>query len=275
MLGHQQPVIPDYIRCGSALYYVTWPRLVTVCVAALLLAVGFSELQEHMPVESELSSDRASYGAGGGAPPRYDGGGIRGLLGKAASRLVKGGGGGGGKGGAAADRPPVMPSWCKNKHGSLYFLEKWKLAFLSEGSKDYPLTDAGRPDAADADAAGATDGAGQKLCDWVPATKMQVEFPFSLCTFDRTVDTQVSAFVHKDGVWNNGKREVRLRARHARERAPVTGGGWAHRSARPPHTHPLYADHQLRAIHHPRPRAHCHSPRVCSCWSSCSPASMR
>ena len=68
MLGHQPPVIPDYIRCGSALYYVTWPRLVTACVAALLLAVGFSELQEHIPVESELSSDRGAYGAGGVIP---------------------------------------------------------------------------------------------------------------------------------------------------------------------------------------------------------------
>jgi len=214
----QSPVIPDYVRCGSALYYLTWPRLVTVCLGALLLTVGLSELQEHMPVESELSSDRVSYGAGGGAPPRYDGGGIRGLLGKAASRL--GGKGGGGKGGGGRVKPSVMPAGCKTKHGSLYFLEKWKLAHLSEGSRDYPLTDAGRPDgrgeaATEAGEHANKDAAGQMLCDWVPATKMKVEYPFSLCTFDRTVDTQVSAYVHKDGVWNNGKREVRDGARGA------------------------------------------------------------
>ena len=29
-----------------------------------------------------------------------------------------------------------------------------------------------------------------------------------LCTFDRTVDTQISAFIHRDGWWNANKRDL-------------------------------------------------------------------
>lgn len=177
MLG--QPVIPDYVRFGSQLYYVTWPRLVIICVSALLLIMGVSELQEHLPVESDLAADKAGV-LGSGDPPRYsgDGGGIRGLLGKAASRLTAGHGAGksgkagkAAKPGAPAALPSVMPSWCASK-GSLYYLDKWKLAYIGRDSH-YPDTDPGNPAAA-APAEPAKDPGGQLLCDWVPISKVKV-----------------------------------------------------------------------------------------------------
>ena len=58
--------IPDYVRCGSMPYYVTWTRLVMVCLAVLLGVVALSEVQEHLPVECELR-----WGCGGEA--RRDG----------------------------------------------------------------------------------------------------------------------------------------------------------------------------------------------------------
>jgi hypothetical protein len=29
-----------------------------------------------------------------------------------------------------------------------------------------------------------------------------------MCTFDRTVDTQVSAYIHKEGYWSGSKKEI-------------------------------------------------------------------
>jgi hypothetical protein len=166
-------VVPDYIRCGARLAYVTWPRLVSVCLAALLVVVGLSELQEHLPVESDMASDArpvaaawsASAAGGGAATPASKARAasvaatLRGLLDRAASRLKSGhgaggkraGGGAGGKavwgglgglaGGGAVGagkgaQPTVMPSWCAPASSLLFLGQKWRLVTL--GSPGFP-----------------------------------------------------------------------------------------------------------------------------------------
>jgi hypothetical protein len=44
------------------------------------------------------------------------------------------------------------------------------------------------------------------VCDWKEGTSTQV--PFRMCTYDRAADTQVSAYIHKEGHWNGWKKEV-------------------------------------------------------------------
>jgi FkbM family methyltransferase len=52
----------------------------------------------------------------------------------------------------------------------------------------------------------ADDGVGKDYCDWLEATNTEVKF--RMCTFDTTVDTQISFCIHKDGHWNGWKKEL-------------------------------------------------------------------
>lgn len=217
------PQIPDYVRCGPAIYYVTWLRLVTVCLAVLLVVVGLSEIQEHLPVESDLASDKVSYSADAAAASAGGAGsGLRGLLGKAASRLTAGHGAEKKKAsnrnrlkgldsvdnGKQVARPSVMPSWCKPS-GSLYYLDKWHLAhFGAEGYAEGNTKYTGGKDSAGDSSKDNVDSTGAMLCDWLEYGENKAEFPFRLCTFDRAVDTQISTYIHKDGVWNGGKKDL-------------------------------------------------------------------
>lgn len=167
--GSAQLVVPDYIRCGARLAYVTWPRLVSVCLAALLVVVGLSELQEHLPVESDLASDArpvaaawSAAGAGGPTPASKAraasmAASLRGLLDRAASRLKSGHGAGGKRGaggkavwgglggpgggavggaGSKGAQPTVVPSWCAPASSLLFLGQKWRLVTL--GSPGFP-----------------------------------------------------------------------------------------------------------------------------------------
>ena len=37
---------------------------------------------------------------------------------------------------------------------------------------------------------------------------LQAELPFSMCTFERETDTQISALIHREGAWQPGKRDL-------------------------------------------------------------------
>lgn len=66
---------------------------------------------------------------------------------------------------------------------------QWHLATL--GAAGYPL-------ASESD----------EYCDWTGEHSSATEVSFKMCTFPRDQDTQVSAYVHREGHWNAWKKEV-------------------------------------------------------------------
>ena len=80
----------------------------------------------------------------------------------------------------------VAPPFCEVR-GSLFYLDTWHLAKL--GNSGWPTVDEEK-----------------NFCDW--KENIVAEFPFRLCTFDRAVDTQISAYIHRDGWWNANKRNI-------------------------------------------------------------------
>ena len=89
----------------------------------------------------------------------------------------------------------LISSFCTNK-ASTYYLSKWKPVCLNcedtttVGGGDWPNDD----------------GVGKSYCDWLEKTTTQI--PFRMCTFDRNVDTQISAYLHKEGAWNTWKKGI-------------------------------------------------------------------
>lgn len=164
--------IPDYVRCGAGLYYVTWPRLLALIGLAYLAVLIAVETAEHLPTESDLVAAADAQAPLGGRAAR-----------RAVARKVSGGGATRGAKSVRAAKPAVMRAFCA-PHSSLNFLGAWQLAAL--GAPGWP-----------------TEEDEAALCDWAPRSK--TEMSYSLCTFNRTEDTQISATVHREGTWNAGK----------------------------------------------------------------------
>jgi FkbM family methyltransferase len=168
------PAQPDYVRCGSTVHFLTWPRLLAWCVGLTLAVVGLTSYQD-LPLSSSSSRGgtldlpasllRDPSSSLSASPPDAA---RRASL----KRTLKPG--------------EVMRGFCASR-ASTYYLSKWRLAFL--GGDGLP-----------------SDGEAADHCDWLAATTTQV--PFKMCTFDRKVDTQISTWLHKDGVWNGWKKGV-------------------------------------------------------------------
>ena len=132
--------IPDYVRCGSALYYITWPRLIFFVAAILIGTFIVVETSEHLPTESDtitLGGEQAA--AADARPPIW-------RAHPAPRKVTK----------VRSTKPGVMAPFCKAA-GSLVYLGSWHMAHL--GGPDYP--------AAEDDA---------KYCDWLEHAA--AEFPF-------------------------------------------------------------------------------------------------
>lgn len=179
-------VAPDHVRCGSRLYAITWARLVAIAVlvlTAVLLVTAASESAAARAAAVATPPDATAprRGVASSSSSSNSGGLRRGNEVSGGAVVVDAP-----AAGAGAPPPAVMPRFCE-AHAATYFLDKWKLARLGA---------TGWPSAAAAEAA----------CSWREATATEV--PFRMCTFDPTVDTQVSAFIHKDGFWNDAKRRA-------------------------------------------------------------------
>lgn len=176
---------PDYVRCGSSVYIVTWPRLI---VWSLLISSGalmLSAYDEFVWSNDDIvpaqivtrgghtsDPDDMSLSASAAASKPLN----------AAPKLKK------------TRNTGLMHSWCTAR-SSTYYLSKWKLASLGATS--------GSTGASSADG-WPSESQDQQYCDWLEATSTEVKF--RMCTYDRTADTQISAYIHKEGFWNNWKR---------------------------------------------------------------------
>lgn len=180
---------PDYVRIGQHVWFLTWGRLVALAVAATVAVLVLSAADDALAAPGQgllaLDTDGAATTSSSNLRRIASGDSTRIASSKSVSgssksststrkgRIIKTG---------------VMPSFCAAR-GSTYFLEKWKLAYL--GSSEFPMSP--------------SDDA--QYCDWMGAdTKTAV--PFRMCTYDKAVDTQISAYLHKEGAWNPSKRDI-------------------------------------------------------------------
>ena len=168
-----QTGVPDYIRVGTSIWYVTWPRLLlaTTLLFGVVLLSSEVALLWPTPAEGEIS-----WGVSAPSPPP---GGFFSSLRKGPSRGANGGG-------LRKSPPAVMAPFCKSAAKSMYFLpDRWQLAVA--GAHGLPL---------DVDTG----------CDWLAATSTVPAF--KMCTHPRGTDTQVSAVLHKTGVWSPGRLDT-------------------------------------------------------------------
>lgn len=176
--------IPDHLRVGAELYYLTWPRVVTVCVGALLAVMLLTSAPEYLaddPMDDfEAYRQLAAAQAGSNTVDlarlpheKFEAvSKIRKARRTRGKRKAASGGAGAGDG--------VVPAFCEAKR-SRGATATWHRAVL--GSGEYPAYS----DEAD-------------YCSWKPETATAV--PFKMCTFDPAVDNQISAFIHREGHWS-------------------------------------------------------------------------
>lgn len=159
--------IPDNLRCGSTLYYLTWAR-VTVFSFALMFFVAVvstvASLLPHAPIVGVASSEPSFLD--NNAP--------------IASRSARST--------ASTKKPVGAPvSFCSARSSSPDgHLTNWRMVALGS-SPHYPVGESGR------------------RCEWKDKTDTQV--PFKVCTFPTSQDSQISTWIHKDGRWQNWKTE--------------------------------------------------------------------
>lgn len=169
-----QSAIPDHVRLGFFIFSVSWPRLLVGLFVSLMVALILAAVPDQLAVvQAGLSPLPADSST----------------LAPVSTRLV------------TKRAPPqlrnkikpgsVMPRFCETR-SKLYFLDKWHPAYL--GKPEYPHVDANS----------------NEFCDW--KEKTETEVPFRMCTFDRAIDTQVSAYIHKEGFWAPYKKELMERA---------------------------------------------------------------
>ena len=180
-LTTMKPFTPDYIRFGSRICMVTWARLIALACFLFLLAMFFGPTATGDQVgEAALALPRRETT---GAVLRRAAGAVVGRL-----KTLAGGTAGKGKGSpAGAARVDIMRPWCAlPPAASLGASQAWKPAAL--GTASWP----------------AAEGDKGVACDWAGKTTTQVSF--QVCTFSRDKDTQVSAYIHKEGHWSGWKK---------------------------------------------------------------------
>jgi len=182
MRSSGSPITPDYIRVGSRFCLVTWPRLILFALLLTALRLAASPAPGQPPTFDGLGSLQAVR-AGTGAVLRRAATAVAGRLGVRVPAAAAGG--------APKRRiAGLMRTWCgpeangapPQDHNGV--LPQWNPAAL--GAPGWP---------SDPTAVG---------CDW--AEKTTTDVPFRVCTFSREKDTQVSAYIHKEGHWSGWKK---------------------------------------------------------------------
>lgn len=191
---------PDYVRCGQHVYFITWSRLI---ILTIILCTGVIFLSTLAKDTEDLTVVVTGGGSGSSLLGEHDdhtmttstsmGRRTDSLLSSDSSLTT-----------ASPSRlklhtlkpGEIIASFCTNK-ASTYYLSKWKPVCLNcedsssnGGGGDWPNDD----------------GIGKTYCDWLEKTTTQI--PFRMCTFDRNVDTQISAYLHKEGAWNIWKKGI-------------------------------------------------------------------
>ena len=194
------PITPDYVRMGSRICMVTWKRLFLVAFFCFLLVLiaGPSGVSHTTP--DDLDSPNLSVPA----PPSV----LRRAASAVSKKLKSIAGVKTSKASTKKAIPGVMRPWCAPPPANtLGAAASWKPASL--GSKDWPAP-----------------GEDSTFCDW--ADKTTTDVSFRVCTFPRETDTQVSAYIHKEGHWSGWKKSL------VQEMLPIISSGetWSKISGR-------------------------------------------
>ena len=186
------PLTPDYVRLGSRFCIVSWPRLLLLALLLFTLRLASSPAPGVAPTFDGPGSLLAMR-EGTGAVLRRAAYAVAGRLGAASSRRRA--------------LTGLMRSWCAAEPpppATAYGASppQWSAAAL--GAPGWAAEEGG-------------------VCDW--AARTTTELPFRVCTFPRDKDTQVSAYIHKEGHWSGWKKGL------VQEMLPVLNGADAWNSA--------------------------------------------
>ena len=172
---------PDYIRLGNRVCVVTWFRLLSITGIFIFWGLMSSSSSNASESDSIVGLSRVIGGGLGG-----------GMLSRVVARVTRVGGSGGKRRGrsASANVPlsGLMRTFCTAKTASSAFSSS------PSSSSSWSPTRA---------SAGVT---AEKDCDWSDTNKAAV--PFRTCTFPRAEDSQVSAYVHREGYWNEWRMKI-------------------------------------------------------------------
>lgn len=206
----RNPITPDYIKVGSTVVYVTWKKILIFFASILALQSVRNSLffqsssNDFLDVSgriggaaspSPLFPKRSSIAAG---KPSEKKSGVRGLIANVISRAS---GGGSLQG---QPQPTALPQFCA-PHASTYYFDLWQLSFLGS-SKDFPSSELvpKKGEEGGVDVVGRRPKIAESLCEWVDRTATDVSF--SMCTFDTSIDVQISLYLHKEKLWNSWKK---------------------------------------------------------------------
>ena len=163
---------PDYIRLGNRVCVVTWFRLCAltgVCIFWVLMSSGGISSEN----DSLVGLSRVAGGGLGG-----------GMLSRVVARVTRVGGKRRRSSAASANAPltGLMRTFCTARSASSPSTSSWSPTRASAGVT------------------------AEKDCDWSDTNKAAV--PFRTCTFPRAEDSQVSAYVHREGYWNEWRMKI-------------------------------------------------------------------
>lgn len=167
---------PDYIRLGNRVCVVTWARLLSI--TGIFLFWGLMSSSSSSESDSIVGLSRVAGGGLGG-----------GMLSRVVARVTRVGGGGKRRGSTKGANVPLsglMRTFCAAKTASA-------TSTISSSSSWSPTRAS----------AGVT---AENDCDWSDTNKAAV--PFRTCTFPRAEDSQVSAYVHREGYWNEWRMKI-------------------------------------------------------------------
>ena len=174
------PITPDYIRVGSRFCMVTWPRLAGLSVLLFLAALFFGPASTP-PLDAPAAP----------APHETTGAVLRRAAGAVVGRLktLAGGAVDERRRGGRKFLTGIMRPWCAvaAAGATVGASAAWRPAAL--GTAPWPAQEADK-----------------EYCDWAEKTTTQVSF--RVCTFARDKDTQVSAYIHKEGHWSGWKKQL-------------------------------------------------------------------
>ena len=199
------PITPDYIKVGSTVVYVTWTKILILFASVLALqsvrnSLFFQSSSNDFDriggaaSPSPLFPKRSSIAAG---KPSEKKSGVRGLIANVISRAS-----GGGSLQQGQPQPTALPQFCA-PHASTYYFDLWQLSFLGS-SKDFPSSELVQKKGEEGGEVGRRPKIAESLCEWVDRTATDVSF--SMCTFDTSIDVQISLYLHKEKLWNSWKK---------------------------------------------------------------------
>lgn len=166
--------VPDHVRCGYLIISISWPRLLVGLFVSIFVALILAAVPDSIAEVAALADQPQPANTVSTSLSSR-------LVTKRAAKPLR-----------SKPKPgSIMPRFCVARSGVMSG-DKWHPAHLD--TPGYPALSSGD----------------STYCDW--KDKTETEVPFRLCTFDRKEDTQVSAYIHKEGVWAPYKRELMERA---------------------------------------------------------------